>query len=120
MGGITVEDFTQSRIYKENVGIGFAEGEARVTLRLLSRRCGPLSADTTAHIEALPLEQLEALAVDAVFSEGVALLDFQGPADLAAWFAALSRIPYSLYRIQETKFLRPVTTSDQQRPIGSA
>ena len=90
MGGITVEDFTQSRIYKENVGIGFAEGEARVTLRLLSRRCGPLSADTTAQIEALPLEQLEALAADAVFSEGVALLDFQGPDDLAAWFAALS------------------------------
>ncbi|WP_255024331.1 DUF4351 domain-containing protein [Cyanobium sp. T1G-Tous] len=57
--------------------------------RLLSRRCGPLSADTTAQIEALPLEQLEALAVDAVFSEGVALLDFQGPDDLAAWFAAL-------------------------------
>ena len=98
MGGITVEDFTQSRIYKEIVGIGFAEGEARgkaigearVTLRLLSRRCGPLNADTTAQIEALPLEQLEALAVDAVFSEGVALLDFQGPDDLAAWFAALS------------------------------
>ena len=94
MGGITVEDFTQSRIYKEIVGIGFAEGEARgearVTLRLLSRRCGPLNPATTAQIEALPLEQLESLAVDAVFSEGVALLDFQGPDDLAAWFAALS------------------------------
>ncbi|MCP9804630.1 DUF4351 domain-containing protein [Cyanobium sp. T1G-Tous] len=86
MGGITVEDFTQSRIYKEIVGIGFAEGEARgearVTLRLLSRRCGPLSAAITAQIEALPLEQLEALAE--------ALLDFQGPDDLAAWFAALA------------------------------
>lgn len=90
MGGITVEDFTQSRIYQEIVGIGLAEGEARgkaigearVTLRQLNRRCGPLSADTTAQIEALPLEQLEALAE--------ALLDFQGPDDLAAWFAALS------------------------------
>lgn len=98
MGGITVEDFTQSRIYKEIVGIGIAEGEARgkaigeargkaigearVTLRLLNRRCGPLSTTTTAQIEALPLEQLESLAE--------ALLDFQGPDDLTSWLAALS------------------------------
>ncbi|MDH4405250.1 MAG: DUF4351 domain-containing protein [Cyanobium sp. D14.bin.5] len=33
-------------------------------------------------LESLPLEQLEALAE--------ALLDFQGPDDLAAWFAAVS------------------------------
>ncbi len=49
-------------------------------LRHLTRRCGPLSEATTAQIQALPLEQLEALAD--------ALLDFQGPADLAAWLAA--------------------------------
>lgn len=36
-------------------------------------------------IQKLPLEQLEALAVGAAFSEGVALLDFSGPADLVAW-----------------------------------
>jgi predicted transposase YdaD len=42
----------------------------------------------TAQIQALPLEQLEALAVGEAFSAGVALLDFQGPADLAAWLAA--------------------------------
>ena len=30
-------------------------------------------------------EAQEDLAVDAVFSGGVALLDFSGPADLAAW-----------------------------------
>lgn len=63
---------------------GEARGEAReaakMTLRLLNRRCGPLSEATTAQIQALPLEQLEALAD--------ALLDFQGPADLAAWLAA--------------------------------
>jgi hypothetical protein len=53
-----------------------ALGEATVTLRLLNRICGPLSEATTAEIQALPLEQLEALAVDPVFSEGVALLDF--------------------------------------------
>ena len=59
---------------------GRQEGEAAVTLRQLNRRCGPLSEPTTAQIQALPLEQLEALAD--------ALLDFQGPADLAAWLAA--------------------------------
>ena len=84
MGGITLEEFTQSRAYREIFGQGAAEGEARgeakVTLRLLNRRCGPLSAATTAQIQALPLEQLEALAE--------ALLDFTGPADLSAWLAA--------------------------------
>ena len=44
-----------------------AEGEAR----------GPLSEASTARIQALPLKQLELLAD--------ALLDFGGPADLAAW-----------------------------------
>jgi predicted transposase YdaD len=58
---------------------GLQEGEASVTLRLLNRRCGPLSDATAARIKALPLEQLEALAE--------ALLDFSGPADLAAWLA---------------------------------
>ena len=56
---------------------GEAQGEAKVTLRLLNRRCGLLSEATTARIQALPLEQLELLAE--------ALLDFSGPADLATW-----------------------------------
>jgi predicted transposase YdaD len=59
---------------------GRQEGEAAVTLRQLNRRCGPLSDTTTAQIQALPVDQLEALAD--------ALLDFQGPSDLAAWLAA--------------------------------
>ncbi len=58
---------------------GRALGEATFTLRLLNRICGPLSEATTARIQALPLEQLEALAE--------VLLDFCGPADLAAWLA---------------------------------
>ena len=58
---------------------GRALGEAAVTLRQLNRRCGPLSEATTARIQALPLEQLEALAE--------ALLDFSGPSDLAAWLS---------------------------------
>ena len=61
---------------------GRQEGEAAVTLRLLTRRCGPLSEATTARIQSLPLEQLEALAE--------ALLDFQGPNDLTAWLASHS------------------------------
>ena len=72
---------------QEGEALGEAQGEARgraaeaaaVTLRLLNRRCGPLSDATTAEIQALPLEQLEALAE--------ALLDFGGPADLAVWLA---------------------------------
>jgi len=59
---------------------GEAQGEARLTLRQLNRRCGPLSEATIARIQTLPLDQLEALAE--------ALLDFSGPADLTSWLAA--------------------------------
>ena len=59
---------------------GRASEAAAFTLRLLNRRCGPLSEATTARIQALPLEQLEALAE--------ALLDFNGPDDLATWLGA--------------------------------
>ena len=104
MGGITLEDFTQSVAYREIFGRGEAQGEARgeargvalgeargvalgqvqgeakVTLRQLSRRCGPLSAEQESLIRSLPLERLEALAE--------ALLDFEGMADLNAWLTA--------------------------------
>ena len=108
MGGITLDDFTQSVAYREIFGRGEAQGEARgeargvalgeargvalgeargqaqgeakVTLRLLGRRCGPLSAEQESRIRSLPLERLEALAE--------ALLDFEGMADLNAWLAA--------------------------------
>jgi hypothetical protein len=50
-----------------------------MTLRRLNHRCGPLSPATTARIEALPLERLEAL--------GLALIDFSGAENLAAWLA---------------------------------
>ncbi|MCT0217070.1 DUF2887 domain-containing protein [Synechococcus sp. CS-1330] len=43
----------------------------------------------TAQIQALPLEQLEALAVGEAFSAGVALLDFQGPPARANHSAAI-------------------------------
>ncbi|HBH73147.1 MAG TPA: hypothetical protein DDY43_06805, partial [Synechococcales bacterium UBA10510] len=88
MTGITLEDFSQSRAYRELIGwaeergiaLGEARGETKVTLRLLTRRCGSLSAATTARIQALPVDKLEALAE--------ALLDFTGPQDLQDWLAA--------------------------------
>ena len=65
---------------QEGEALGEARGEAKVILRLLNRRCGLLSNATTAEIQVLPMDQLEALAD--------ALLDFTGPADLTAWLAA--------------------------------
>jgi predicted transposase YdaD len=65
---------------QEGLQAGRQQEAATVALRQLNRRCGPLSAATTAQIQALALEQLENLAD--------ALLDFQGPADLVAWLAA--------------------------------
>jgi hypothetical protein len=72
---IPAKDLRHTRAAQEWI----AEGEAVVALRQLNRRCGPLSVATTARIQALPLEQLEALTE--------ALLDFSGPADLSAWLA---------------------------------
>ena len=90
IAGIPREEIRHTRAVQDWLAEGRQEGEARgeareaakMTLRLLTRRCGPISEATTAQIQALPLEQLEALAD--------ALLDFQGPADLASWLAAIS------------------------------
>ena len=53
-----------------------AQGEAKVSLRQLSRRCGPVSAEQQSLVRSLPLERLEAL------------LDVEGMADPNAWLAA--------------------------------
>ncbi len=58
------------------------DGVPVATLRLLARRCGPLSEATSARIQALPLEQLES------FTQ--ALLDFLGPDVLSIWLASNS------------------------------
>jgi predicted transposase YdaD len=80
IAGIPREEIRHTRAVQDWLAEGRQEGEAAVTLRLLNRRCGPLTGATTAQIQALPVDQLEALAD--------ALLDFTGPADLAAWLAA--------------------------------
>ncbi|MBM5786155.1 MAG: DUF4351 domain-containing protein [Cyanobacteria bacterium K_DeepCast_35m_m1_288] len=76
------EEIRYTRAVQDWLAEGRQEGEAAVTLRLLARRCGPLSEATTARIQALPLEQLEALAE--------ALLDFEGAEDLATWLSSNS------------------------------
>jgi predicted transposase YdaD len=78
IAGIPREEIRHTRAVQDWLAEGRQEGEAKG--RQLNRRCGPLSEATTVQIQALPLEQLEALAD--------ALLDFQGPADLTAWLAA--------------------------------
>jgi len=92
MGGITLDDFTNSVAYKEIFGRGLEEGQqqgrqegrqaeaAAMTQRLLQRRFGSLAPDQQVRIQGLPLAELEALAD--------ALLDFEGPADLTAWLSA--------------------------------
>jgi Domain of unknown function (DUF4351) len=62
--------------------IGFERGERSLILRLLIRRVGELSKPMQAQVEALSLEQVEAL--------GEALLDFTSLADLEAWMAERS------------------------------
>jgi len=79
------EEMRHTRLVQDWLAEGRQDEAASMTLRLLNRRCGPLSETTTTQIQALPLEQLEALAD--------ALLDFQGPADLAAWLAAHTANP---------------------------
>jgi hypothetical protein len=72
MGGITVDDFTNSVAYKEIYGLGQQEGRlaeaSAMTQRLLQRRFGALATEQQARIQGLPLAELEALAD--------ALLDF--------------------------------------------
>jgi hypothetical protein len=52
-------------------------GEARLVLRLLTRRIGNVTSTMQVQVQALSLNQLEAL--------GEALLDFSDPADLVNW-----------------------------------
>jgi len=84
---LPTDHLRDTRFGQELLAEGRLEGEARgrtaeaaaVALRLLNRRCGPLSAATSTRIQALPLQQLEVLTD--------ALLDFAGADDLASWLA---------------------------------
>ena len=84
---LPTDHLRDTRFGQELLAEGEARGEARgrtdeaaaVALRQLNRRCGILSDATTARIQALPLQRLEALTD--------ALLDFAGADDLASWLA---------------------------------
>jgi hypothetical protein len=65
-----------SEIERESLAKGEAKGEAKVVIKQLNRR-GQLSKEMLAKIEALPIDQLEQLAID--------LLDFTTSNDLAEW-----------------------------------
>jgi len=56
---------------------GRQEGESALILRLLSRRIGEVTPERRSQIQALSINQLEAL--------GEALLDFTQPEDLEEW-----------------------------------
>lgn len=79
---IPTQELRHSRSTQELIQEGQVCGEVKATLRQLSSLCGPLDDVTIARIHALPLERLKAL--------GLALLDFSGAVDLAAWLAAES------------------------------
>jgi predicted transposase YdaD len=66
-----------TRFYQEVLQEGRQEGEAELVLRLLARKCGPLSDLQQEQVRALERSQVEAL--------GEAMLDFDGMADLQAW-----------------------------------
>jgi predicted transposase YdaD len=67
----------ESVIYQEIKEEGRQEGEANLVLRLLNRRIGGISAELSAKLSSLSLENLENL--------GEALLDFQSVEDLEQW-----------------------------------
>ncbi len=71
------EIMQQSVIYQEWRQEGEQAGEARLVLRQLTRRIGEVSLELRSQIQALSLEQLEAL--------GEALLEFSQPSDLTNW-----------------------------------
>ena len=78
-------DITQTRFYQEVLEIGekkglqqgVQQGEASLTIRLLKRRCGNLTAIQEQKVRSLSISQLESL--------GEALLDFQNMSDLENW-----------------------------------
>lgn len=71
----------RKEIQQEDLEAGRKEGRqqegAALALRMIARRCGPISPATDTTIRALPIERLELLAD--------ALLDFRNADDLADW-----------------------------------
>jgi predicted transposase/invertase (TIGR01784 family) len=68
-----LSELKDTKVYQE----GRIEGERSLVLRQLTRRVGTLPANVEAQVQALALQQLEAL--------GEALLDFAEAGDLSGW-----------------------------------
>ena len=72
-----LSELKQTRVYQEALEEGRQLGEVALVLRQLNRRVGEISPELQAKVEALSLEQVEALAE--------ALLDFSRVEDLVSW-----------------------------------
>jgi predicted transposase YdaD len=70
-------ELQETRVYQEGREEGRVEGERSLVLKLLARKIGTLSVDVQTQIEALSVEQLEAL--------GEALLNFTSLNELSDW-----------------------------------
>ena len=70
-------ELKQTRFYQDVFAEGELNGEARLIVRQLNRRFGPLESDAAERIRNLNIPKLEAL--------GEALLDFSGFDDLHRW-----------------------------------
>ncbi|BAW97775.1 hypothetical protein NIES970_27360 (plasmid) [[Synechococcus] sp. NIES-970] len=79
-------DITQSRFYQEISEEGRQQGEARLVLRLLSKRFGTIDEAIANQISQLEISELESL--------GESLLDFQSLDDLIVWLAASGHTTY--------------------------
>ena len=74
---IIKESVIYQEIWSKGLQEGRQEGEANLVLRQLNRRIGGISAELSAKLSSLSLENLENL--------GEALLDFQSVEDLEQW-----------------------------------
>ncbi|MEQ9358199.1 DUF4351 domain-containing protein [Coleofasciculus chthonoplastes] len=72
-----LSELKQTRVYQEALEEGRQREGVVLVLRLLNRRVGVMSRELQAKVEALSLEQVEALAE--------ALLDFSGVEELVSW-----------------------------------
>ncbi|MEQ9620491.1 DUF4351 domain-containing protein [Coleofasciculus chthonoplastes] len=72
-----LSELKQTRVYQEALEEGRQREGVVLVLRLLNRRVGAMSRELQAKVEALSLEQVEALAE--------ALLDFSGVEELVSW-----------------------------------
>ncbi|WP_338441493.1 DUF4351 domain-containing protein [Synechococcus elongatus IITB4] len=75
MLGIATEDLKHTRFYQGVVEEGWQEGELAVVTRLLTRRPGSLPESLLVRVQALSVNQLEALADGLLDVDSLATLE---------------------------------------------